>query len=96
MKNKVAITSMSLSPVKTDLQQLYETDDHLWLQETIQLLKENRLDELDVENLIGELENFSRSDKNQAASLLEQIIRHLLYLQYWETEVENNKPHWTA
>jgi hypothetical protein len=37
-----------------------------------------------------------RSDKNKAASLLEQIIRHLLYLQYGETEVENNQSYWEA
>ena len=87
---------MSLSPAKIDLKQLYETDDHLWLQETIKLLQTNRLDELDIENLIGKLEDFGRSDKNKAVSLLEQIIRHLLYLQYWEIEVNNNKAHWEA
>jgi len=87
---------MSLSSAKTDLQRLYEIDEHLWLQKNIQLLKTNRLEELDAENLIEELENLGRSDKNKAASLLEQIIRHLLYLQYWATEVENNQPHWEA
>jgi len=87
---------MSLSPAKNDLKQLYETDDHLWLQETIKLLQTNRFDELDLENLIEELEDLGRSDKNKVVSLLEQIIRHLLYLQYWKTEVQNNKSHWEA
>ncbi|MBR8830068.1 MAG: hypothetical protein N5P05_003273 [Chroococcopsis gigantea SAG 12.99] len=82
--------------IKTHLSRLYETDEHLWLQETIKLLKGNRLDELDVENLIEELENLGRSDKNKAASLLEQIIRHILYLQYWETRIKDNRPHWEA
>jgi hypothetical protein len=45
---------MSLATTQTHLKQLYETDDHLWLQETIKLLKANRLEELDVENLIEE------------------------------------------
>jgi glucan biosynthesis protein len=89
-------SSMSLSPAKTDLKQLYETDDHLWLRETIKLLQTNRFDELDLENLIEELEDLGRNDKNKAVSLLEQIIRHLLYLQYWEAEVKNNKSHWEA
>ncbi len=31
---------------------LYEIDQQLWLEETIKLLKENRLDELDVIHLI--------------------------------------------
>ena len=65
------------------LKELYEIDDHLWLEETIKLLKANHLEELDLENLIEELENFGRRDKAKVASLLEQIIRHLLLLQYW-------------
>ncbi|GFE69656.1 hypothetical protein CFPU101_22660 [Chroococcus sp. FPU101] len=46
---------MSRSTAKTRLKNLYEVDEHLWLEETIKLLKANRLDELDVENLIEEL-----------------------------------------
>ena len=81
---------------KTDLQRLYEIDDHLWLEETIKLLKANRLNELDVENLIEELESLGRKDKNKAESLLEQIMRHLLLLQYWLEESEYNAAHWEA
>jgi hypothetical protein len=40
--------------VLTNLQQLYETDDYLWLLETIDLLKQGRFDEVDLENLIEE------------------------------------------
>jgi Domain of unknown function DUF29 len=81
---------------KTNLQQIYETDEHLWLEETIKLLKANRLDELDVENLIEELESLAKKDKNKAESLLEQIIRHLLLWQYWLEEHQNNAAHWEA
>ena len=59
---------------KTDLQKLYEIDEHLWLEETIKLLKKNRLDLLDVENLIEELEELSRRDRQKAASLLRQVL----------------------
>ncbi|NCR78418.1 MAG: DUF29 domain-containing protein [Microcystis aeruginosa K13-06] len=51
---------------------LYEIDQQLWLEETIKLLKENRLDELDVIHLIEELESLSKRDKNRVSSLLEQ------------------------
>ena len=40
--------------VLTNLQQLYETDDYLWLLETIDLLKQGCFDEVDLENLIEE------------------------------------------
>ncbi|NCO76398.1 MAG: DUF29 domain-containing protein, partial [Cyanobacteria bacterium] len=34
------------------LKELYEIDDHLWLEETIKLLKEKKFNQLDLENLI--------------------------------------------
>jgi hypothetical protein len=78
------------------LKELYNIDEDLWLEETIKLLKANHLQELDLENLIEELENLSRRDKARVASLLEQIIRHLLLLQYWSEESEYNSGHWKA
>ncbi|WP_157134157.1 DUF29 family protein, partial [Crocosphaera watsonii] len=42
---------------ETNLKNLYESDEHLWLEETIKLLKENRLNDLDIEHLIEELES---------------------------------------
>ncbi len=80
----------------TELKHLYEIDAHQWLEETIKLLKENRLNELDLENLIEELEALGRSEKNAVESLLEQIIRHLLLLQYWSKESQYNQSHWRA
>jgi hypothetical protein len=78
------------------LKKLYEIDEHLWLEETIKLLKSNHLDELDLENLIEELENLGRRDKAKVASFLEQVIRHLLLLQYWQEELQYNSGHWKA
>ena len=80
--------------VNTDLQSLYEIDESLWLEETIILLKEKRFQYLDLNNLIEELEALGKRDKNAVASLLEQIIRHLLLLQYWTEEYEMNGNHW--
>jgi hypothetical protein len=82
--------------VITNLKTLYEIDSNQWLEETIELLKANRLNELDLENLIEELDALGRSDKNAVESLLEQVIRHLLLLQYWSKESEYNKSHWQA
>jgi hypothetical protein len=87
---------VQLLPYDTDLKKLYEIDEHLWLERTIKLLKDNHLEEIDRENLIAELEELSRKDKNKAASLLEQIIRHILLLQYWSSEYNRNAPHWEA
>ncbi len=80
--------------VATNLKQLYEIDDHLWLLETIELLKQKNFNELDLENLIEELESMGKRDINKAKSLLRQIIIHLLLLQYWQLEIERNYHHW--
>jgi hypothetical protein len=76
------------------LQSLYEQDEHLWLTETITLLKENRLAELDIKHLIEELEELSKRDKSRVESFLRQIIIHLLLWQYWSEEFALNHRHW--
>ena len=45
---------------QNQLKELYETDEYLWLEETIKLLKKKRLNELDLEHLIEELESLSK------------------------------------
>lgn len=77
-----------------ELKQLYDIDDDEWLEQTINLLKNHQFQQLDLDNLIEELEDLGREKKNAVASLLEQIIRHLLLLQYWTTEAEYNAVHW--
>ncbi|MFM6192652.1 DUF29 domain-containing protein [Planktothrix sp.] len=47
-----------------------------------------------MDNLIEELEELGTEKKNAVASLLEQIIRYLLLLQYWTSEAEYNSVHW--
>lgn len=84
---------MTISSVKNSLKSLYEQDEHLWLTETIQLLRENRLEQLDIENLIGELEDLSKRNQNRVESFLRQVIIHLLLLQYWTTEYDYNYRH---
>lgn len=78
----------------TDLKTLYELDDSQWLEETINLLANQKFQQLDLENLIEELEELGREKRNAVASLLEQVIRHLLLLEYWTDKLEYNQVHW--
>ena len=80
----------------SDLYSLYGVDNEKWLAQTLKLLKEKRLENLDSEHLIEELEELSRRDKKTVERFLEQIIRHLLLLQYWTSEYEHNSNHWKA
>ncbi|MFM7908647.1 MAG: DUF29 domain-containing protein [Microcystis sp.] len=77
-----------------DLKTLYEIDDSLWLEETIELLKAKNFEALDLDNLIEELEDLGNEKKFRVASLLEQIIRHCLLLQFWTRERDYNQDHW--
>ncbi len=79
---------------QTKLQELYEIDDYLWIEETIKLLKTKDLEKLDLDNLIEELEALGKNNLNKVRSLLRQIIIHILLLQYWEQEYERNCRHW--
>ncbi len=80
----------------TNFKQLYETEYDRWLEATIKLLKNRQLTQLDYENLIEELEALGRNEKNAVESFLEQIIRHLLLYEYWQTEFSKNSNHWEA
>jgi hypothetical protein len=82
--------------VISKLKLLYEIDDFLWLEETIKLLKDKHFYQLDLENLIEELEDLGSEKKHRVESLLEQVIRHFLLLQFWTEEREYNQAHWES
>ncbi|AFY59639.1 DUF29 domain-containing protein [Synechococcus sp. PCC 6312] len=65
---------------------LYEQDFNLWLDETVRKLKTNEFNEVDLENLIEEVESLGNSNKHALSSYLRQLLRHLLKIQYWESE----------
>ncbi len=81
---------------KINLQELYDNEYDQWLTEMVKLLKNRDLENLDYENLIEELEDLGRSEKNAVKSLLLQIIIHLMLYQFWQLEKDRNANHWAA
>ncbi len=81
---------------KINLTTLYEEDYVQWLEETIKLLENKYLQELDLDNLIEELKALARNEKRRVRNLLEQIIRHLLLYEYWDYQRSYNSNHWLA
>ena len=75
---------------------VYDSDYLQWLEETIRQLKSRQVDFLDYGHLIEELEGLSRTQRKRVRSFLEQIFRHLLMYQYWQSELEYNQNHWEA
>ena len=61
---------------------LYDQDFSLWLDEQVALLQAGRLDRLDRENLIEELESMGRSEKSAIKSNKVVVLTHLLKLQF--------------
>jgi hypothetical protein len=77
------------------MRDLYELDYLAWYEKTLEQLKNNDSNELDLESLSEVLENLVRDTKRSGESYLRQIIIHLLLIEYWESE-KINRCHWAA
>jgi len=59
---------------------LYDRDFAEWTARTAELLRERRLDELDLENLAEEIETLGRSERSAVRSQLRRMLVHLVKL----------------
>jgi hypothetical protein len=73
---------------------LYDKDYYLWLEKTISLLENRRFSDLDLENLIEEIKDMSRRERQKLESLLTKLLEHLLKLTYWQSKRDYNKNRW--
>lgn len=60
---------------------LYEQDYHQWLNETVAAIKARRFSEVDWDNLVEELVDMGKADKNALLSNLKILLAHLLKLK---------------
>ena len=60
----------------------YHQDFYGWTQEQARLLKEGRINEIDLENLLEEIESMGKSEKRELESRLEILLMHLLKWLY--------------
>ena len=81
-------------PTPTDNKTLYDRDYALWLDSQVRALKSHNYQALDLENLIEEIEDMGRNNKNALRSYLTRLLEHLLKLHYWETERDWNRNGW--
>lgn len=63
----------------------YEEDAYGWAAHTVQLLKEKKMNEVDFDGIIEELEEMGISNKHALISRLSVVISHLLKWQYQPT-----------
>lgn len=69
---------------------LYEKDYYLWLENTANLLRERKLEELDITHLIEEVEDMGRGEKRSLYSNLKILLMHLLKYRYQPEKRSNS------
>lgn len=75
--------ALTLTPFPmSNLVDLYHRDYDAWLQDNLELLRQSRFDELDVEHLIEEMEEMGRKERGELASRMLILIAHLLKWQF--------------
>jgi len=69
---------------------LYEEDYYLWIETTVNQLREGRLAEVDLANLSEELEDMGKSQKHAIKSNLRVVLMHLLKYKYQPDKRSNS------
>lgn len=67
------------------LQLEYDQDFYQWIYKNIELLKQRKFSEIDVDILIDELESMAKRDRRELISRLMILIAHLLKWQFQPT-----------
>jgi hypothetical protein len=80
------------SPKRSDnkLPDLYQQDYYLWLENTAKTLREGKLTQLDIPNLIEEIEAMGRSEKRAVFNNLKILLIHLLKYKYQQPKRSNS------
>jgi hypothetical protein len=66
----------------SNLADLYHRDYDAWLQDNLELLRQSRFEELDIEHLIEEMEEMGRKERGELASRILILVAHLLKWQF--------------
>jgi hypothetical protein len=75
-------------------QTIYERDFNLWLETTINNLKNHNFEALDIDNLVEELRDLGKSDQSSLESNLTILLAHLLKLKVQYDAPEMMKRNW--
>ena len=68
--------------IKSRTGESYDADFFVWLERQAELLRAQRFEELDLDNLIEEVEALARAELNAVLSNASVIIEHLLKLEH--------------
>ncbi|MBV9390183.1 MAG: DUF29 domain-containing protein [Chroococcidiopsidaceae cyanobacterium CP_BM_ER_R8_30] len=87
--------------VNPETETLYDSDYCLWLEKTVHLLREGRWQELDIPNLVEEIADVGKSQKQALQSNLIILLLHLLKCKYqsqkrtasWLSSIAEHRDH---
>jgi hypothetical protein len=79
-----------------NIKQLYETDFNLWVEKTVEIIKNRDVKNMDWENLLEEIEDMGASQKRSLDSYMQRLIEHILKLKYWHSELDRNEKGWRS
>ena len=60
----------------------YDSDLYTWSLEQAELLRQGKFDQADLEHIIEEIEDMSKSERRTLQSFLETLLMHLLKWEY--------------
>lgn len=80
---------------------LYEQDYGLWAEQMAELLLAGRFAELDIENLVEEVRDLSKRERDRLLSSMRLIVHHLLKWDYqphrrprsWQITIQRERLH---
>ncbi|MDC9825874.1 DUF29 domain-containing protein [Devosia sp. ZB163] len=80
---------------KIDLKRLagYRQDLALWSAEQAALIREGKLDRVDLENVAEEIESLGRSEESEIENRMAVLLAHLLKHQF---QPDKRSPSWTS
>ena len=76
------------------LEPLYEQDFQIWIDSTIQHLRNGQFESLDIEHLIEELNSLGKSEQNALKSNLMILLAHLLKVKIQFDAPDTMKMSW--
>ena len=80
--------------IKVTIPTLYDTDYQLWLENTINQLRQGDFQAVDWQNLLEELADLGKNNRRALKSLLTRLLEHLLKLTYWQSQRDYNQAGW--
>jgi hypothetical protein len=79
--------------MENPMKSLYESDFYAWTQQQINLLKEQAWQSLDVQNLVEELADLGRRERQELRNRLSVLLGHL---RKWQFQPEQHSNSWLA